>query len=200
METRFNYITLSVFLGCNTDVFCSAIKELYKDRIEKSIVELHASSLAIEQYYDPLPGAHYEKFSFWTKKNCPNIVFFSSNKEDGMDSLCRCTRNIIGCELVSCCLSPNLTSEANPMNSFLFISKNGSERLIMSYYDYDRWAFFIKGEPLRFENTDYYKRRKIKDRINMDIIKEYLSELDIVFSDIDMDISNCMTFNRLSWG
>ena len=37
--------------------------------------------------------------------------------------------------------------------------------------------FYQEGELLPFENSGYYRRRRKKDRINPDIIVEYMSAL-----------------------
>ncbi|MBO7577155.1 MAG: hypothetical protein J6T03_06790, partial [Bacteroidales bacterium] len=40
-----------------------------------------------------------------------------------------------------------------------------------------RSEFYMSGNPLPFENEDYYSRRLKKDRINADIILEYKNAL-----------------------
>jgi len=60
-----------------------------------------------------------------------------------------------------------------PMNEFKYV-KNGKERLVHAYWDSTRWIFYEKGQLLPFENPDYYKRRKIRDRVNFAIVNEYL--------------------------
>ena len=81
---------------------------------------------------------------------------------------------------------------------FQYISHDGKERIIYALEE-DRWVFYEEGEPLSFENTDYYKRRIIKKRINNEIILEYLSKCGINLFDIDTDVDQCMTLERNAW-
>ena len=64
----------------------------------------------------------------------------------------------------------------------------------------DRWTFIQQGHPLPFENIDYYNKRRMKDRINFEIIKEYLLKLGIDFYKIDSSINECTTYIRTEWG
>ncbi|GHT78554.1 hypothetical protein FACS189464_2220 [Bacteroidia bacterium] len=45
--------------------------------------------------------------------------------------------------------------------------------------DNNRMEFVNSGEPLWFENTEYYKKRKITDRINKNILMEYANKIGI---------------------
>jgi hypothetical protein len=51
--------------------------------------------------------------------------------------------------------------------------KNGKERLIRSMYD-PKWVFYESGEVQSFENTSYYSNKVVKDRMNLNILIEYL--------------------------
>ena len=64
----------------------------------------------------------------------------------------------------------------------------------------DRWTFFQQGEPLPFENLEYYNNKRIKDRMNFAIIKEYLLKMGIDFYKIDSSVSDCTTYIRTEWG
>ena len=92
------------------------------------------------------------------------------------------------------------TSSKSEYNCFWFqyIYPDGKERIIYALKE-DRWVFYEEGELLPFENPDYYKRRKIKDRINNDIIIEYLSKCGIDLFDIDSNVDQCMTLERTAW-
>jgi len=43
----------------------------------------------------------------------------------------------------------------------------------------ERWRFEQHGTPLFFENEKYYRKKRIKDRLNQDILREYLWKLDV---------------------
>ena len=55
-------------------------------------------------------------------------------------------------------------------------------RIVQVINDDDEWKFFQSGSLLKFENDIYYKNRRIADRLNNEIIKEYLRSNNI---DID---------------
>ena len=64
--------------------------------------------------------------------------------------------------------------------AYTFGRRNGdrrSERYVQYIQDGLRSEFFMSGNPLPFENDDYYSRRLKKDRINADIILEYMNAL-----------------------
>lgn len=52
-----------------------------------------------------------------------------------------------------------------------------SERYVQYIQDGLRSEFYMSGNPLPFENEDYYSRRLKKDRINAYIILEYMNAL-----------------------
>ena len=127
----------------------------------------------------------------------PNIVFLSSNQGDGLLTGCYSIYDILKCKYIN-------FSVANkhcpyPKMAFKYTNADEEERVVMALKE-DRWTFFQKGEPLPFENMEYYNNRRIKDRINFDIIKEYMLKLGIDFYKMDSSISNCTTFIRTEWG
>ena len=58
-------------------------------------------------------------------------------------------------------------------------------RRLMASKDEEGWDFAQEGSVQPFENPDYYKRRLIKDRLNREIITEYMEKLGF---DISRDI------------
>ena len=62
---------------------------------------------------------------------------------------------------------------------------NRKERVVRALYDNSKWTFFEKGEILSFEDIEHYKKRKITDRINNYIVKEYLLKLSINIDNAD---------------
>ena len=80
-----------------------------------------------------------------------------------------------------------------------YIDKNGKERIVMALKE-DKWTFFQMGTPLPFENLSLYENKRIKDRINFDVIKQYLLKLGIDFETMDSCVSKCSSFEKLKWG
>ena len=101
------------------------------------------------------------------------------------------------CNIITCALS-NETETDNPFFKFYFSNSNLEERLIQAYKE-DRWIFYEEGKPLSFENLDYYKRRRIIDRLNNNIIKEYMIRLGIDINIIDAQIKAGIVYVRKKW-
>ena len=56
--------------------------------------------------------------------------------------------------------------------------------------DFNRMEFIQAGTPLWFENIDYYKKRKIMDRLNKNILIEYARKIGIDLTDNNLFKSN----------
>lgn len=65
-----------------------------------------------------------------------------------------------------------------------------SIRCIQYIQDSNKSEFYISGHPLPFENENYYSRRLKKDRINVDIILEYMNALGWNMLDDSFWLSN----------
>jgi len=52
--------------------------------------------------------------------------------------------------------------------------KEGVTRYIQTYWDSTKWVFYEDGEPMPFENKEYYRRRIKRQRLTYEIINEYL--------------------------
>lgn len=198
MKENFGYFTFSIFIGYKFEDFVNMLKESYKTAIEHGKVQMGAKKLNIEEYFDPISGANMEDFVCWENDLYKDMVFFASKQADGLNSLCYVVRKKLQCAMLQCALS-NKTSEYEPMYRFHFTHTNGDERIIMAYKE-DRWVFYQSGIPLSIENVELYKNRMIKNRINNDIIKDYLLKLNINLSDIDKNVQSCMALQRIEWG
>jgi hypothetical protein len=58
-------------------------------------------------------------------------------------------------------------------------------RRLMAYKDEDRWDFGQEGPIQPFENPGYYARRLKKDRLNREIITEYMKQLGFLIAQDD---------------
>ena len=59
-------------------------------------------------------------------------------------------------------------------NCFFKFEKDDHSRIIQNIInEKGKWEFFSKGKPLKFEKTEYYRRKEIKNRLNKDILIEY---------------------------
>lgn len=66
-----------------------------------------------------------------------------------------------------------------PLSDFQYVENGIEKRYVRAMKDGARWEFYQEGEIMGFENPLYYKKRKIKDRLNKEILTEYLSKLGI---------------------
>ena len=200
MTDDFSFFTFSIFIGCSFSEFSDAVLngKVYGELIQNKKAHLKThDSICLKNYFNPEMGRILAQFSWWTSTLYPNIVFLSSNISDGLLTGCYSFRNILGCTCIRCSISTN--KDQFPKMSFEYIKPSGEERIIMALKE-DRWTFFQQGEPLSFEKKEYYENRRIKDRINFAIIKEYLLKLGIDFYKIDSSVGDCTTFIRTEWG
>lgn len=65
------------------------------------------------------------------------------------------------------------TDSEFPLYAFEYKNKE-TIRVIQSMKEEKKWEFFEKGTMLPFENGSIYKKRRIADRLNNEIIYEYL--------------------------
>ncbi len=200
MTDNFSFFTFSIFIGCSFSEFSDAVLngKIYGELIKKKKAHLKThDNICIDKYYNPVMGSVLAQFSGWTSNLYPNMVFLSSNISDGLQTGCYSFRNILKCACVRCSISTN--NDTSPMFFWEYIKPDGEERVIMALKE-DRWTFFQQGEPLPFENQEYYNNRRIKDRMNFAIIKEYLLKMGIDFYKIDSAVSDCTTYIRTEWG
>jgi hypothetical protein len=77
---------------------------------------------------------------------------------------------------------------------FVFYDNSTEQRIVQALVgDEDKWEFYQNGDGLSFENPKYYFKRKIANRLNKDIIIEY-----IVKSGIPINERNCFAFDEKS--
>jgi hypothetical protein len=63
---------------------------------------------------------------------------------------------------------------------FSYYADNRKTERVVQAYKEDEWIFFQKGPAQSFENLDYYTRRLKRDRLNREIITEYMERLGIM--------------------
>ena len=199
MKTDFSYFTFSVFQGCSFDEFTEKfVKQGFEESFRNKTVYVKKDKLQISQYINPSYNKLPEKFSWWSNSNYPNMVFLACNNQDGLYLRSKRRAAKMECSLIRISMSVKTPNEPERLFWFQYISPEGKERLVYALRE-DRWIFYEEGEPLPFENLDYYKRRMIKERIGNDVIIEYLSKLGVNFFDIDENVSQCMTLERTAW-
>ena len=85
----------------------------------------------------------------------------------------------------------------DPSNYFCHY-ENGLERVVYTLKE-NKWVFHEQGEPLPFENKDYYAARIKKERLNKPIMSEYCEHLAIAKNGfIDFDVGEAFSYS-LYW-
>lgn len=196
MTTDFNYLTFSVFDISDFKLFTDAVKVIFEKQLRTGKAELYSETPNPSGWVNPKSGgAHLPQFYCWQSGIYPHKVFFISNYEDGLSTVCRTIQKELKCNYVTCALSNGLEA---PFYKFYFSSSSFEERLIQVYKD-DRWIFYEEGKPLSFEKLDYYRKRRIRNRLNNEIIKEYMLELGIDVNTIDTEIMKGIVYVRKEW-
>lgn len=202
MDSNFSYFSFSIFKGCTFEEFTDAVlnHDFFKALLDKDKASfIPQDKLDLRKYIDPETGATLEHFSWWASESYPNMVFLSSNQADGFYSGCYSLRSRLGCSYVNFTVSQEGDLESYNKNSFYYMGPDKKERVVYSLKE-DRWTFYQEGDPLPFEDLSHYGKRRVKDRINFDIIKEYLLKIGIDFYKIDSQVTKCSSFIRAEWG
>ena len=114
----------------------------------------------------------YKALFFENDKGC----FMVSNLVDGWHTLAYST----ACHFKTFCIQlcfDSLVGE-DTYNGFTAWDKGEEKRVVYAMKD-PGWKFYEKGEILWFENSEFYKRRFIKDRMNSEILVSYCNCLNI---------------------
>jgi hypothetical protein len=109
-----------------------------------------------------------------------NRIIYTDNTGEGYPSLIYnlCQKNQY--RVVSCRIYED---EDFPGYFFTYYDGSKIERTVYSYKDEKEWSFFSRGPLQWFENKLYYSLRQKKQRLNGEIIKEYLKKLGIEIAD-----------------
>lgn len=156
----------------------------------KAMVEVNHAPFVQEDYSNPEYNVKKRVFSCWKTKLCPNYIFFTSNLYDGWCSLYNCIHERLKCNSIFCRMSGG---RDYPAYFFYYLDNKMNERYIQSYRDDSRWVFYQQGTPLWFEDMSHYEKKMKKDRMNNEIIIDYLSKLGIDFMKIDENITGQFT-------
>lgn len=106
----------------------------------------------------------------WQPVETSSTIFQSNNKESSFHAIKSLSKN---CRIMY--LSVRDGFEDSYPNAVVGLYENGIRiRYVQSIYAENGWEFFAFGDVQQFENLLYYKKRKIKDRLNRNILVEYM--------------------------
>jgi hypothetical protein len=198
MNKDFSFFTISIFDGIDFDTLSEVVSQIENKDLESNIVTTLTTIPKIEDYFNPpAGGSHFPQFCIWKNHNYLNKVFFISNYQDGLYSLCNAIHLQTKGNLIMCSLS-NESCLEHPFFHFHYSNSKFIERDVLAYKE-DKWIFYETGTPLDIENIHYYKNRMIKKRLNNTIIEEYLLKLGINLWNADSSIDKTITYKQLVW-
>lgn len=164
----------------NIDIVSRNIKLLFDaKKINWNLIEQSNCSIL----YDTIGGINNSKFNgdkfvIWEPSSAKDVTIFYSNFRDGWYTLIYSLFRSIGAETFNFYLS-----DIKDKGKIGFYAYGlNYERVVRVLFD-DKWQFFEKGEPLFFENVDIYKNRKIVDRMNNEVLIQYLNRLNLNIMD-----------------
>lgn len=103
----------------------------------------------------------------------PHTTIMYANIQDGYANLIRFVSKSYCLEYYTIVISDGLSFS---MQAYQFHHYAHNERHILCYQD-PKWVFYEEGDPLWFENTEYYTHGMTKKRLNKEIITKYLKSL-----------------------
>lgn len=116
-----------------------------------------------------------------------DLVVFLTNMSDGWQTLLNVYFNEFKREIIRV----RFSDDAREYPAYLFEYMGPSNhRIVQGLKDSYRWDFFESGIIMPFENGANYKKRRIADRLNNDIINEYLKKNGIDINENDFWVSN----------
>ena len=167
-----NNITLTFFpvdINIIKKHFISALGTRY------SVCHCDNDTDSIRQYYTQQYNAPQIKFLLFAPKCNPHTTIMFANIIDGYVNLVKYVFKECNMEYYNVSIFNGEQSQMMTSYHFHYYSQY-RERHLLCYQD-PQWVFFDKGLPLWFENTSYYKHRIKKNRLNENIITEYLKSL-----------------------
>ena len=144
-------------------------------------------------------GAHFTKILIWEPKNNPNVTALFVNLQDAYDSLINVWNERFGKKAITLRLSNDKIC-TYPHHEINIKTTNKEHRVVYTHVE-SKWIFFQGGPIQDFENTDYYKAKIIKDRLDNNIVNEYMSKLgfEIGSNDFYKSAQDGIYFEQLSW-
>lgn len=173
------------------------IKKIFHKDLEKIIISNYNGVLTDEFINPKSGGAHFPKFIIWSNEKDPNKVYFCSNYQDGLSNLANIISKNLKCHTVSFMICND--KDIYPGYRYA-VSNNGEKlRLLQLIKDGSKWDFFMKGKPLEYEDTTIYESRYYKNKLNNEIIINFLKHENININTFFEPIKNGILFERIMW-
>ena len=194
-----------MFIDTKEHIVFSVFETVNMERIQSSLLENKPKNYNL--FYGKLDiekdiilkrgGAHFPKVIFFKPKQIDLIVQYS-NYYDGWFTLSNYISNNLK--------EPHYRFEFSNPEAFykgFSFKKYAEEKILRLVYTMQdpKWIFHEQGEVLSFENTANYEKKRIKDRLNKDIIIEYCSRLgfDIANDNFWESAKPALFYECISW-
>ena len=106
-----------------------------------------------------------------------SITVMFSNLSDGWSTLVNIISSSIKTDSIYCKIMDDTIKE--PCNYFTYNEKGKAERTVYTMKEGTKWFFYETGKTLFFENSENYKNKLKKTRLNKSIMTEYLNSLKL---------------------
>lgn len=174
----------------------SRVRDFVLNSYEIDKTAVNVSELSLENMDSIIPkngGAHYPVYGIWSSY-LSGVTFFKSNYTDGLVNLTRHIGNKLGCDV----LNVAIVEEYYSLFKYEYLRENGSERVIQLLKD-TQWEFNQLGDPLDYERLEVYRKRKKVDRLNKDLIEEYLAKENVFLNRISNEMVEGILVERIKW-
>jgi len=154
--------------------------ETNKRALERGDVSIRRAPLERQRpAFGPPMHSHHRQGIFFVPTTWSEGCILKSNVSDGWYTLVLQLSSRLACKTIHWELSFGNGSMDSFVNAFyLNISGDKPRRAVRCLQEGSgRWDYFAAGDVQPFECADYYSRRQLKDRINREILIEYLLTL-----------------------
>lgn len=175
----------------------SFVKENFISAIgtEYNICQLSNYKGSIRNYYIQQYNAPQIRFLLYTPKNNPYTTVMFANILDGYINLIKYVSKKYNMEYYNISMSDGKSQMMKAYHFHYYAPLQ--QRHILCYQD-PNWVFFEEGKPLWFEDTNYYKQRLKMDRLNKNVILEYLKSIgwEIYKEDFWLPVNDFYEFKK----
>ena len=125
----------------------------------------------VYSYYCQKEGIRPVSFLFYEPQVSPNTTVFYTNSIDGLAGAIENRARQLNWEMYYFNVHDN---DGEYLNGYTFYGIHGNKaRYLLNYQD-PKWTFYEEGEPLPFEDTERYKERLKRKRVDKELLLKYM--------------------------
>ncbi len=171
----FEFLVIGLFRAPLADVRAAAynILELSTGRYVVRDAPLNIRSIYVGR--PPSGGAHETRAVLFEPASSHGTTAFFTNLEDGWNTMCNILAGRVPGEHVQ--VRSSIEQDDYPLSDFEVWEGGTSVRYVRAMLEDPSWEFYQRGELRSFEDPANYKKRRIADRLNREILLAYLAKL-----------------------